>query len=91
MGLSRQGHMKKNVEFGRNLQVSPYCDRMHVELICRLYSTQRPPSGCRSSGTDRHLLLPKESFLQTNLQAELRLHTGLGGYRNAASQPIVCP
>lgn len=28
------------------------------DLVCNLYSTQRPPSGCRSSGTDRHLLLP---------------------------------
>ena len=26
-------------------------------LLCNLYSTQRPPSGCRSSGTDWHPLL----------------------------------
>ena len=41
------------------VQCSPYCDELAGRISCSLYSTQRPPSGCRSSGTDRHLLLPK--------------------------------
>jgi len=41
-----------------NIQFSQYCGVMWRTLVCNLYSTQRPPSGCRSSGTDRHLLLP---------------------------------
>ncbi len=41
------------------IQGPGYCDFRSGEIICKLYSTQRPQSGCRSSGTDRHLLLAK--------------------------------
>ena len=43
----------------RAIQGPGYCDFRSGEIICKLYSTQRPQSGCRSSGTDRHLLLPE--------------------------------
>ena len=47
------------------IQFSPYLNANTDGLVCNLYSTQRPPSGCRSSGTDRHLLLPKIDFRPT--------------------------
>ena len=43
------------------IQFSPYLNANTDGLVCNLYSTQRPPSGCRSSGTDRHLLLPSDT------------------------------
>jgi hypothetical protein len=40
------------------LQFPQYCGFRTSRIVCNLYSTQRPPSGCRSSGTGWHLLLP---------------------------------
>src|SRR5579863_2409489 len=58
-------------------------------LVCNLYSTQRPPSGCRSSGTDRHLLLPDRHLTQT-FTVFPRVKWGLGRIPSQSVHTLSC-
>jgi hypothetical protein len=64
---------------GNLYRLHPIVTNRGQRLVCNLYSTQRPPSGCRSSGTDRHLLLPEAKFFNAKAQRKKVNYTILLG------------